>query len=364
MRGTEAVDEARRMLGICNACRYCEGYCAVFPAMELRRSFTDADVSYLANLCHDCRGCYFACQYAPPHEFQLNLPQIFSRVRRETYAEYAWPRPLGAAFRRNGTFISVLAALAIALVLFLTMKLHSPGFVFQRHTGPGAFYAVIPEPVMLAVAGATFGFALLAMGIGFLRFWRGTGSGQVAAPPGAPKRGLRDIFTLRNLGGGGYGCNDINEAFSQTRRYFHHALFYGFLLTFASTCTAAIYEHLLARLAPYPFFSLPVLFGTVGGIGILIGCGGLFTLKLVRDQRPVAKDFMGADYALLALLFFSAATGLLLLGLRGTAMMSLLLALHLGFILALFLALPYSKFVHGIYRSAALLSNSAERPRP
>ena len=28
------VDEARRSMEICNACRYCEGYCPVFPAME------------------------------------------------------------------------------------------------------------------------------------------------------------------------------------------------------------------------------------------------------------------------------------------------------------------------------------------
>ena len=39
----------------------------------------------------------------------------------------------------------------------------------------------------------------------------------------------------------------------------------------------------------------------------------------------------------------------------------MLLAAHLGVILALFLVLPYSKFVHGIYRSAALLRNAAER---
>jgi citrate/tricarballylate utilization protein len=33
-------------------------------------------------------------------------------------------------------------------------------------------------------------------------------------------------------------------------------------------------------------------------------------------------------------------------------------------ILAFFVVLPYSKFVHGIYRSAALLRNAAERRLP
>jgi citrate/tricarballylate utilization protein len=38
-----------------------------------------------------------------------------------------------------------------------------------------------------------------------------------------------------------------------------------------------------------------------------------------------------------------------------------LLAIHLGFVLALFLALPYSKFVHGVYRFGALLRYALER---
>ena len=42
-----ASGEVRRIMQICNACRYCEGFCAVFPAMERRRLFTDGDVSYL-----------------------------------------------------------------------------------------------------------------------------------------------------------------------------------------------------------------------------------------------------------------------------------------------------------------------------
>ncbi len=45
MRTTEAVYEGRRFMEICNACRYFEGFCAVFPAMELRRDFANGDLS-------------------------------------------------------------------------------------------------------------------------------------------------------------------------------------------------------------------------------------------------------------------------------------------------------------------------------
>ena len=81
MHETEAVADARRFMEICNGCRYCEGFCAVFPAMELRRDFAAADLSYLANLCHGCQGCYYACQYAPPHEFGVNVPRAMADVR-------------------------------------------------------------------------------------------------------------------------------------------------------------------------------------------------------------------------------------------------------------------------------------------
>src|SRR5690349_11850519 len=86
--------EADRQLTICNACRYCEGYCAVWPAMELRRTFKDSDILYLSNLCFDCRACYYACQFAPPHQFSVNIPEIFSQIRAETYQAYSWPRLL------------------------------------------------------------------------------------------------------------------------------------------------------------------------------------------------------------------------------------------------------------------------------
>jgi citrate/tricarballylate utilization protein len=57
----------------------------------------------------------------------------------------------------------------------------------------------------------------------------------------------------------------------------------------------------------------------------------------------------------ITLLFLTSLTGLLLLVLREQAVMGPLLILHLGVVLALFVTLPYGKFVHGLYRLAALI---------
>ena len=59
--------------------------------------------------------------------------------------------------------------------------------------------------------------------------------------------------------------------------------------------------------------------------------------------------------------FLTSATGMLLLVLRESAAMGILLRIHLGVVLGLFLTLPYGKFVHGIYRSGALVPHAASR---
>ena len=361
MQETEAVIAARRDMEVCNACRYCEGFCAVFPAMELRREFSAGDLSYLANLCHNCRGCYYACQYAPPHQWGINVPKVLAEVRAESYAEYAWPKPLASMFNRNGTVVSLIAALGIAVVLILSMLLNAPADFFAAHgTMSGSFYDIIPLWAMQALGILTFGFSLVALWMGARNFWLDAGPLQNAGPT-AIVIALWDVLTLKNLGGGGNGCNDNSEAFSMRRRHLHHAMFYGFLLCFAATTTAFFYHAFLGWPAPYPFISVPVLLGTVGGILMIVGSVGLLAMKFVDDPMPAARRLLGGDVALLILLALIAATGLVLLAVRATGAMGLALSVHLGFILAFFLVLPYSKMVHGVYRSAALLRRAVER---
>jgi len=361
---TAALQEARRAMEVCNACRYCEGFCAVFPAMELRREFAAGDLAYLANLCHACKGCYYACQYAPPHEFGINVPKVLAEVRHESYAAYAWPGPLAALYRRNGLVMSVAMAGSVGGVLLLAMALQRHAVLFgPQPVVPGqGFYNVIPYAAMVAVASATFLFSILALGVGFARFWKDTGGQPVELTRVRPLlQALRDAATLRYLGGGGHGCNDRDESFSTQRRWFHHLIAYGFLLCFASTSVATLCHHLLAWPAPYPFWSVPVILGVVGGVGLVAGAAGLFWLKLAGDHEPQAGRLLGADAGLLLLLMLIGVTGLLLLAVRATGAMGVTLAVHLGFVLALFATMPYSKFVHGVYRMGALIRHAIER---
>ena len=345
---------------ICNACRYCEGFCAVFPAMTRRLEFGPADIHYMANLCHNCGACLHACQYAPPHEFAVNVPQAMARVRVDTYAAYAWPAGFGALYRRNG--LTLALASASGLALFLVLAMFTRGSLLHAPLA-GNFYAVFPHNTMVAMFGAVFLFAMLALGIGVARFWREVSPG--AASGAAVAEAAHDALRLKYLDGGhGDGCNNEDDAFSLWRRRFHHLTFYGFMLCFASTSVATLYHYLLGLPAPYPPTSLPVVLGIAGGLGLLAGPAGLFWLNLKRhpSQGDAAQKPM--DLGFIALLFLVSATGLALLVWRDSGAMALLLAVHLGVVMALFLTLPYGKFAHGMYRSAALLKWAIERRQP
>jgi citrate/tricarballylate utilization protein len=165
-------------------------------------------------------------------------------------------------------------------------------------------------------------------------------------------------------GGHGKGCNDADDRFTLWRRRFHHFTFYGFALCFASTCVATVYHYALDLRAPYDLTSVPVILGTAGGIGLVIGPVGLAWLHGKRHPLHVVANQRPMDFGFLALLILASLTGLTLMLWRDSPAMAILLAVHLGTVMALFVTLPYGKFAHGIYRTAALLKWAVERRQP
>ena len=359
-----AEAEAARELTICNACRYCEGFCAVFPAMTRRLEFSGNDVHYLANLCHNCGACLHACQYAPPHEFAVNVPQAMAEVRGQTYVDYAWPPALGALYQRNGLTLSL--ALAAGLAFFLALAVAMKGGLWGAAPGDN-FYSVFPHNLLVGLFAPVFGFATLALAMGVRRFWRDITPVTSGAPANGPAaaEAVDAVLRLKYLDGGhGDGCHNEDDAYTLARRRFHHLTFYGFILCFAATSVATLYHYAFGWVAPYALPSLPKLLGVVGGISLMVGTAGLWRLN--RKRHPLHGDLKQKpmDLGFIALLFLTSASGLALWLGRGTPALALLLCLHLGAVMALFATLPYGKFGHGIFRSAALLRHAVEKRLP
>ena len=354
--------EVDRVMTICNACRYCEGFCAVFPAMTRLLEFNKADIHYLANVCHNCGACLHSCQYAAPHEFDVNVPRALAAVRPLTYAEFAWPPALGRLYRRAGLTMALATAGGLALFLLLVLLINQGSWLHAPLAGN--FYAIFPHNTLVLMFGAVFLYAIVALGFGVASFWR------MLSPTEAPRAALGaagldaagKALTLKYLDGGhGEGCNDEDDRYTLRRRVFHHLTFYGFVCCFIATSVATLYHYLLDYQAPYPVISVPVLFGIVGGIGLLIGPAGLLWLNLRRHPEHAVPQQRPMDLGFIALLMLVSATGLALLVWRDTGAMGLWLALHLGAVMAFFLTMPYGKFAHGVFRSAALLKSALDK---
>jgi citrate/tricarballylate utilization protein len=355
--------EVARVMTICNACRYCEGFCAVFPAMTRRLDFARADVHYLANLCHNCGACLHACQYAPPHEFGVSIPQAMARVRQTTYQDYAWPAALGGLYHRNGLTLALALVLSFLLLLVLLM---------QRNGGLGAaagatFYDLMPHGSLLGLFAPVLGFAVLALALGLRRYWHDIAQVTSAQPLTAPAatEATAQVLSLTYLDGGhGEGCHNEDDAWTHARRRAHHLTFYGFALCLAATAVGTVYHYLFGWVAPYALPQLPKLLGAAGGLSLMAGTLGLGWLHLRRHPQHAEASQRPMDLGFIALLFLTAASGMALWAAGGSPALGPALCLHLACVLALFATLPYSKFAHGVYRSAALLRHAVEKRQP
>lgn len=222
----ESIQEAVRQLQICDACRYCEGYCAVFPALHRKRAFADGDITQLANLCHNCRGCYYACQFTDPHEFDLNIPGALARVRQESWQDLAAPSGFAKLFHHHGTAVAAAVVIGFAMMIWAAKAIGAAG-------GGEGFYAVLSHNAMVAIFLPAFLLPVILIAASLVKYWRHVGGTAVRMDDIA--WAVAQAASMRNLSGGhGEGCNfEDEDRFTHARRTLHQLNMYGFLLCFA-----------------------------------------------------------------------------------------------------------------------------------
>jgi citrate/tricarballylate utilization protein len=355
------VDEAIRQLNICNACRYCEGYCAVFPALERRSKLDAADVLQLANLCHDCQACLYACMYSPPHEFAVNPPAVLSQVRTECYEDLSRGPFADVPHRRYSVLGSFVVVLGLIVGLSAaTVGLRSFGGGFHA-TSP---YSVLSYPALLVLVLLPATSTVILIGWGCRRYWRDARGPRFADVSYAVLRsGLRDALTLKNLRGGGGECYYPSDVPSRWRREFHLLVSLGFGLCLVSTISAGILQDLASSSPFYRLVSVPVLTGLVGGIGLVVGAAGMLRLKVrASTEKKGVLTALGENGFLVGLLTLGI-TGIATLVTRRTTFFAYVLVLHLTTVVVAFALAPLTRFPHFCYRTLALIFDGAERER-
>lgn len=355
----ELMSEAKRQLTVCNACRYCEGYCATFLALERRPALTNGDIAFVANICHDCRGCFQACMFTPPHEFAVNIPALLSQVRVESYKHYTWPQRFAPLFGRTARTASIAGAVGLLVMALITFASGAGDRFFVADTAKGSFYRIVPWIGMVLPAMLLSIYALLSFAGSAMQFARDAGVRLAdLVDPRALTTVAREAVTLRWMKGGGDGCYyPEKEKTSDSRRFLHGAIVLGFLSAFASTTLAAIYQEILGVLPPYDLLSAPVILGSAGGVAMVVGSTGLLWLKARAAHSLIAPAMLHMDTAFLVVFDLASITGMALLALRDSPLMPTALLIHLATLAALYATIPYGKFAHVVYRLLVLFQN-------
>jgi citrate/tricarballylate utilization protein len=223
--------------------------------------FRKQDLKYLANLCHNCSDCYYACQYAPPHDFDLNFPRVMGELRLATYREFAWPNAFGSLFGCKWTAFSLGAGFPPALFVLFAFIFHGPSALFYAYEGTNSFYRIIPYPLIVWPFSLLGLYVLVSLLKGFMRFWnemRGRTRDLLDVKAHLCAIAIRETLQLKYLDGGGVGCIYPGERFSRIRKWFHHQVFYGFMLCLFATAIASIHHHFFSHAALYPSWYLPL----------------------------------------------------------------------------------------------------------
>ena len=347
-----ALEEAKRQLAVCNACRYCEGFCAAFKAMTRYRAFDTETVVHMSNLCHNCQACYHSCQFTEPHEFGLNLPRALAVVRVDSWESHV-PFPRVSKLFQSSPLVSLASVLVVATMFWLIAGI--------PWLSSDTFYDLISHNALVWIFSPLFLAPLVIVFCGLARYWRTVNGERITWKQ--VLESLRSAATMKNLdGGAGQGCNyEKEDRYSQVRRWAHQATMYGFLLCFAATSTATVMHYGFDIVAPYPFLSLPKLLGVSGGVLLTLGTSKLIYLKTKASSLLEAPGRRASDYGFITLLWFVSTSGLLLYWLGDTDLAGSMLILHLAGIVCLFVSIPFSKMVHGFFRMAALIREAQLR---
>lgn len=329
--------------------------------MERRDVFTTGDISQLANLCHDCRACYDACMYSPPHEYAINVPQVLAAVRLEDYRRYVWPaRPPRVLRGWTGIFSGALVASVLVLIVAVINVGGFSGLVTSG-TGAQSPYKLIPYGTLLTLLLLPTVFSLAVTVFAMRKFWKETGPTFAGRPTRALAQAVWYAATLKYLRGGGGDCYYPEEATpSAGRRRLHALVAYGFGLCLVSTVAAGIMQDIAGIKPPYPVVSVPVIAGLTGGAGLLAGCAGLLCLKTRSAQVTSVSEMTIKDYGLLSGLTFLALSGLATFLFRSTPAFGPVFLIHMAAVMVCFATAPYSKFVHLVYRFLALVRDNIE----
>ena len=220
---------------------------------------------------------------------------------------------LSGLFRHNPLAVALITGASLVIIFVLVLGFIGRDVLFATHLGEGAFYRVVPFAAMTIPPLVIAFYGLVVFVIGAVRFWRETGGAlSDVIDLKAFWRATQDAFGLSYMKGGGAGCNYPDAELLPIEALVSSLGLLRFFARLRSHQRGCLLRSLPRLAGAVSAFSWPVVLGTVGGVGLLIGTSGLLFLKWKSDRDPAEDAMLSMDVAFLVLLFLTSLTGMIL----------------------------------------------------
>jgi quinone-modifying oxidoreductase subunit QmoC len=201
--------------------------------------------------------------------------------------------------------------------------------------------------------------ALVVMAVGARRFWRAMTASNPGTGNAAPAKRLYPavVAVLKSV----FTHDRFAKCEKSRSRYWSHSLvFFGFLgLGLVSFWVVTARINPIVRgdfIYPFNFLSPWKILANAGGIALLAGLYMMIRDRVRKSEEAGAGGYF--DWALLGVLLMVLLTGFfteVLHYVRLEPHRHIAYFVHLVFVFALLMYLPYSKFAHIVYRTIALI---------
>ncbi len=354
----------------CYQCATCSVVCPLsteeraFPRKEMlwaqwglaSKIAGDADVW----LCHQCGDCSAYCpRDAKPGD-------VLGAIRLNAIKYYAEPKALADLLsNKAGVIGTVVAAFVVWYIVAFLWSLHTgEGFPFPE--GTVAYHKILTFVPIDIVVLPIVGLIVWAGYKGVTAFWNdiAKASGVESYTGTAPKPAIGPLFSK-------YVVPAVQEILAHTRfekcgetkerAKGHKLLLWSFIMLFIVTTTVFIINDIIfvpllhKHFTPMPLWNPIKIFANVAAVMLIVGIWMIFQMRKQKTAEGVLQS-SEQDWILIWLIFAVGITGVLaeLLRLMNIAGLAYpIYILHLATVVTLFLAVPYSKFAHLIYRTTA-----------
>lgn len=349
----------------CMQCGACSVVCSIspdrtpFPRKEMiwtswglkDRLIGDPDLW----LCHQCNDCSTQCPRA------ARPGDVMAAVQQEIIIHFAFPRFLGR-WAKEPKLVPLLLAIPAVLLGFALLARNPIEKMFGFSTGTGSriafsYSSVFPHWLLNSFFLFFSALVLVVTSAGVVRFWKAmkAACGQDEFAPAGKSMASCIVSALKKIA----VHDDFTLCSTPSSKFLpHFCVFFGFIALSVVTLwvITSRYNPLIEGPFVYPFgFWNPLkIIANLGGAAVLAGCVLMISDRLTSEQ---AGRSTYSDWALLSTLLAVVCTGFLTEVLhyaRMTPHRHVVYFIHLVFVFALIVYLPYSKFAHLVYRTAAL----------